>query len=281
MSIDFHAHVFHPKIARKVLEQLQDHYGIAPVGTGLVEDLLSSLARAGINRAVVHTAATRPDQVIPANNWSIFVQQTYPGLSAFGTLHPDYQDWEKELDRLEKNGIKGLKFHPDFQGYDLADPRLDPIFEEMGKRFILMLHVGDRLPPDINPSSPGKVAAIRKKHPELIIVAAHLGGYLHWHDALKYLAGKDIYMDTSSSLAFINEDLLTQILDRHPLERLLFGSDYPLFDASKELRLLKNKAGFSENRIEALLKNGCSLIDAPAGEKSGEHETAGENCVRK
>ncbi len=262
MSTDFHAHVFHPKIAHKVLDQLQNHYGITPVGTGLVEDLLSFLTRAGIHRAVVHSAATSPDQVIPANNWSISVQQTYPRLTAFGTLHPDYQEWGKELERLKKNGIKGLKFHPDFQGYDLADPRLDPIFEEIGKEFILMFHVGDRLPPDINPSSPGKLAAIRKNHPELNMVAAHLGGYLHWNDALNYLAGKDIYMDTSSSLPFIDKDLLARILNRHPLERLLFGSDYPLFDASTELRLLKSKAGFSENRIEELLENGNRLMDA-------------------
>ncbi|MFP4109109.1 MAG: amidohydrolase family protein [Desulfonatronovibrio sp.] len=268
MSADFHVHVFHPKIAGKVLEQLEDHYGIRPVGTGLVDDLLHFLDRAGIHKAVVHSAATSPDQVIPANNWAISIQETYPRLTAFGTLHPDYQDWRKELDRLEKNRIIGLKFHPDFQGYDLADSRLNPLFEEIGKRFILMFHVGDSLPPDINPSSPGKLAAIRKNHPDLIMVAAHLGGYLHWDDALKYLAGKDIYMDTSSSLPFISNDLLRQILNSHPLERLLFGSDYPLFDSSTELRLLKEKAGFSSQKIETLLENGDRLIQAVRRRKS-------------
>ncbi len=261
MTTDFHTHVFHPKIAEKVLVQLKNHYGINPVGTGLVEDLLVFLDKAGIQRAVVHTAATSPDQVIPANNWAIFLQGTYSRLNAFGTLHPDYINWKSELDRLERKGIKGLKFHPDFQGYDLADPRLLPFFEAIGNRFVLMFHVGDRLPPDENPSSPGKLAAIRKKYPDLVIVAAHLGGYLHWDDSLQYLAGTDVFLDTSSSLPFIDDGLLKKILNRHPLDRMLFGSDYPLFDPAVETGLLKSRAGFKEKQIHRLLKNGSDLLD--------------------
>ena len=261
MTTDFHTHVFHPKIAEKVLEQLKNHYGINPAGTGLVEDLLVFINKAGIQRAVVHTAATSPDQVIPANNWAISLQDTYSQLKAFGTLHPDFINWQSELDRLERKRIRGLKFHPDFQGYDLADPRLHPFFEAIGNRFVLMFHVGDRLPPEENPSSPGKLAAIRKKYPDLIIVAAHLGGYLHWDDSLRYLAGTDTYLDTSSSLPFIESGLLKKILNRHPLDRLLFGSDYPLFDPSVEIRLLESRAGFSEKQIHRLLKNGSDLLD--------------------
>lgn len=262
MSIDFHTHVFHPKIAQKVLHQLERHYGITPVGTGLVDDLIKFLKRADIEQAVVHTAATSPDQVIPANNWSIHLQQQYPELTAFGTIHPDYQDWRREMDRLQLCGIKGLKFHPDFQGYDLADSRLNPIFEYAGSRFILMFHVGDSLPPEINPSSPQKLSVIRKMHPEPVIVAAHLGGYLHWDDALNSLAGSDVFLDTSSSLPFIQSDLLKKILNRHPLDRILFGSDYPLFDCSSELGLLQSKAGMSKHQIEIILGNGCRLLSS-------------------
>ncbi len=261
MSIDFHTHVFHPKIADKVLEHLKNHYGITPVGSGLAEDLIAFLRKSGIDRAVVHTAATSPDQVIPANNWSISLNRDYPSLTAFGTLHPDYPHWENELGRLQDNGIKGLKFHPDFQGYDLADNRLYPFFEAISSRFILMFHVGDRLPPDKNPSSPAKLAWIRNNFPDLKIIAAHLGGYLHWEDAQQYLAGTDIYLDTSSSLQFIRHEVLGAILNRHPLDRIIFGSDYPLFDQAHELFLLKNKAGLNDQQVEAVLDNGHRLLD--------------------
>ncbi|WP_028575606.1 amidohydrolase family protein [Desulfonatronovibrio hydrogenovorans] len=260
MSIDFHTHVFHPKIADKVLDQLKDHYGIRPVGTGLVEDLFGFLDQAGIDRAVVHTAATSPDQVIPANNWALSLNRDYPRLTAFGTIHPGYTQWEKELDRLEQKGIKGIKLHPDFQGFDLNDPGLGPIFETIGQRFIMMFHVGDRLPPDQNPSSPGKLARIKSNFPLLNIVAAHLGGYLHWEDSIEHLAGTDIYLDTSSSLSFIDKGLLKIILDRHPRERLFFGSDYPLFDPGQEVQMLQKKAGLNDVQIDQILNNGRKFL---------------------
>lgn len=260
MSMDFHTHVFHPKIADKVLEQLENHYDIPPVGTGQVEDLLGMLDLAGIQRAVVHTAATSPDQVIPANNWALWLNRNFSRLTAFGTVHPDYVHWEKELDRLEESGVKGIKLHPDFQGFDLADPGLGPVFEAIHQRFVVMFHVGDRLPPDINPSSPGKLARIRDNFPGLTMVAAHLGGYLHWEEALRHLAGTDIYMDTSSSLPFVDQDTLNRILNLHPLERVLFGSDYPLFDPGQELVLLEKKARLSAEKIDIILRNGEKLI---------------------
>ena len=68
--VDVHTHAFHPKIAAKVLRQLEAHYRIPPVGTGLWEDLQPRLARCHISRAFVHSAATAPEQVIPANRWA-------------------------------------------------------------------------------------------------------------------------------------------------------------------------------------------------------------------
>ncbi|MFN2343341.1 MAG: amidohydrolase family protein, partial [Desulfonatronovibrio sp.] len=121
-------------------------------------------------------------------------------------------------------------------------------------------HIGDRLPPEINPSSPEKLAVIRKKFPKLTIVAAHLGGYLHWGESVKHLAGTGVFLDTSSSLPFIKDDDLKKILRIHPLERILFGSDYPLFDPVSEIRLLKEKAGFNDREIAQILDNGLKLI---------------------
>lgn len=260
MNIDWHTHAFHPKIADKVLSRLQRHYGIAPVGTGLTEDLILRLRQAGIDKAVVLTAATTPDQVLPANNWSISVQAGHGELIAFGTMHPGFNDWEKELLRLESAGITGLKFHAEFQGFRLEEPALHPVFEAIGDRFILMFHIGDRLPPDMNPSSPAKLAKIRRNFPKLKIIAAHLGGYLHWEQALEVLAGTEVYLDTSSSLRFIPHDLLRGLLRKHPRERLLFGSDYPLFDPMDEIRLLETHAGLSEREIAEILGNGRELL---------------------
>lgn len=261
MTLDIHTHAFHPKIADKVLSQLAAHYGIEAVGSGLVEDLLERLDRAGIERAAVHSAATAPAQVVPANNWAIELARTSPRLIPFGTIHPGYADFEREFDRLSRAGVKGIKLHADFQGFRLDDPALGPILEAASGRFVALFHVGDRLPPELNPSCPAKLAAIRREFPGLSIVAAHLGGYLHWAEALEHLAGTDVYLDTSSSLPFIDPGLLGAILDRHPPERVLFGSDYPLFDPGRELENLTGALRLSSAAVERLLTSGEALFE--------------------
>jgi predicted TIM-barrel fold metal-dependent hydrolase len=260
MFIDIHTHAYHPKIADKVLAQLEDHYGIHPVGTGQIDDLIARAKKAGLDRVVVHNAATAPAQVVPANNWAIRIHREYPEVLAFGTLHTDFPDFDRELDRLWRSGIKGIKFHADFQGFRLDDRKLWPIFEALSGRFVVMLHVGDRLPPAENNSCPAKVAAILRDFPNLTVIAAHMGGYLHWQYALEHLVGKDVYIDTSSTLAFIDDDTLSRIVSGHPRDRILFGSDYPLFDPGEEIGRLRKRLSLRDTELEQLLSTATALF---------------------
>lgn len=253
MRIDIHTHVFHSKVAEKILGQLQKHYGITPTGKGDADDLIKQLDRAHLDKAVALTAATSPDQVKPANNWAIELKRKYSRLIPFGTLHPNYAQNEAELDRLEKYGIKGLKFHPDFQGYQMDDKRLYDMMEMVGDRFICMFHVGDTLPPDQNPSCPRKMAALRKTFPKPTMIAAHMGGYQHWEYALEHLADTDVYVDTSSVTSFVDDTILKQLFNTFDRDHILFGSDYPLYDASTEIQQLTKRLNLNDSQLERLL----------------------------
>lgn len=261
MLYDVHAHAFHPKIAHKVLEQLEEHYGIRPLGTGTADDLAARAEAAGLDRFTVLTAATTPDQVIPANNWALEIKAAYPRAVAFGSVHPGFAGWEAQLDRLERAGIQGLKIHPEFQGFRLDDPGLDPILESARGRFTVLVHVGDTLPPAENPSCPYKLMRLHERFPGLDIIAAHMGGYLHWKWALDGLIGSDVYIDTSSTLPFIDDATLAEIMRRHPRERILFGSDYPLFDPAEEAERIKTRLGFSQAEVEELMAAPGQLFD--------------------
>ncbi len=71
MKIDVHTHIFHNKIAEKACSQLIKHYGHPIFGNGTAGMLLELMDKSGIDKAFVHTAATSPEQVIPANTWTI------------------------------------------------------------------------------------------------------------------------------------------------------------------------------------------------------------------
>jgi len=262
MRIDIHTHAFHPKIAHKVLEQLNEHYHISPTGNGHADDLIKRLDQAGLDKSVVLTAATSPDQVIPANNWAIQLKSQYPRLIPFGTLHPDFDRNEAELDRLEKHGIKELKFHPDFQGYRMDDKSLYELMEMVGDRFICMFHVGDKLPPDKNPSCPKKLASLRKTFPEPVMIAAHMGGYQHWEYALEHLVDVNVFVDTSSVTNFVDDNLLKRLFSAYGWDHILFGSDYPLFDPSAEIRQLTKRLKLCDSQLEKLLNTANIILES-------------------
>jgi len=260
MFIDVHTHAFHPKIADKVLRQLEEHYGIHGIGSGLIEDLLHRARKAGLERVVVHSAATAAAQVIPANNFALAMKEAHPSVIPFGTIHPDFTEWEAQLERLYQRGIKGLKLHPEFQSFRLDDPRLYPIFEAAADRFLFMIHVGDDLPPDQNASCPYKIARLLDMFPKARIISAHMGGLKHWSHALESTIGRDMYIDTSSSLDFISDEELRAIWKKHPRDRILFGSDYPLYDPGAEMQKLQTRLLLTDSEMDDLLGNAARAL---------------------
>lgn len=263
MFIDIHTHAFHPKIAHKAVDHLNSFYNVACAGDGTVDHLLAREKRAGLDKCVVLCAATAPAQVIPANNYAVSLQNSHPEIIGFGTLHPDHANWQGELGRIKAAGLRGIKLHPDFQGFWLNDPRLLPIFEAAQHDFIFEIHIGDNTRPENNPSCPYKLAAILDAFPRLRIIAAHLGGYRMWEHSLKAFGGRrrdNLWFDTSSTTPFVTPELLKTLFAVFPRERLLFGTDWPLYDPEEELERLQRMAGLSESELEAVMSNAADLF---------------------
>jgi predicted TIM-barrel fold metal-dependent hydrolase len=225
-----------------------------------------------MHRFVVLCAATAPAQVIPANNYAISLQKKYPEVIAFGSMHPGYENFEEELARLRRAGICGLKMHPDFQGFSLDDKNLLPIFEYAQKKFIIQVHIGSNKNPRDAPSSPGKLAAILDDFPDLAVIAGHLGGYLMWEDAVRLFGGRrlrNLWFDTSSVSYFASGCTLRELLRTWPEERLLFGSDWPLFDIREEQERLMRAGKLTRRKLEKIMSNAGGLFAAFARNGAG------------
>lgn len=264
MYIDIHTHAFHPKIAHKAVDHLNSFYSLTCSGDGTISHLLEREKKAGLDKCVVLCAATAPAQVIPANNYAISLQREHPdNVVAFGTLHPGFANWEAELARIKAAGIYGIKLHPDFQSFWLNDPRLLPIFEAAQNDFVFEIHIGDKTSPDKNPTCPYKLAAILRRFPKLRVIAAHFGGYRMWAHALKALSGhkfENLWFDTSSTTPFATPLLMKKLLGAFPRERILFGTDWPLYDPVEECARLQRSGGLSDTALETLMRNAESLL---------------------
>ena len=66
--------------------------------------------------------------------------------------------------------------------------------------------------------------------------------------------------------------MLRRLLNAHDSERLLFGSDYPLYDPLDALHLLQTSGGLDDARMERLLHNADKLLaPAPPPTKDNAH----------
>ena len=114
--IDFHAHIFPEKVAAKAADSIGEFYGISMRHDGTVETLLESGGRIGVYKYLIHSTATRPDQVDVINNFvAENVRRNPDKLIGFGTLHKDMEDVDGEINRIISIGLSGIKLHPDFQ----------------------------------------------------------------------------------------------------------------------------------------------------------------------
>ena len=287
MLIDCHTHAFAPRIASRAVQHLIDYYGLQTDRGGSLQDLLKTASGAGLDALVLLNAATKPDQVQPANDWLIRLADggapgtgspvhPAPRVIPFGTFHIDSPNWLSEVRRLRAAGIRGIKIHPEFQRMDLADPRLNDFWAEVEDDFILMIHIGDLVKRESNLSTPHKLAVVLDRFPKLRAIAAHLGGYTFLQEACRSLARRNVYLDTSSTLPYIDPSVLRAILTRHSRELILFGSDYPLRTPQQDLPLLDAIPWLSDDDRERICgKNAARLLEIPQSIPSGHEVLAG------
>ena len=229
MVIDFHAHVYPDRIAQKAIKNIGEFYTLPMNEAGTVPGLLESgRAKGGvIDRFVVFSVAAVPEQVRSINSYIAEISREHPEFTGFGTLHPDLPHPEVEIKRIMDLGLRGVKFHPDIQRFNIDDHRMSEIYSLLSGKLPVIFHTGDYR---YTWSHPARLAKILDNFPGLVTVAAHFGGWSIFDLALEYLKDRFCYFDISSSLPFLGEKRAQELIRIYGAERFLFGSDYPMWN---------------------------------------------------
>lgn len=235
MIIDFHVHCFPDELAPRAVEILADTANIPPRLNGKISDLKNSMRKSKVDKSVVLSIATKPSQTKKINDWSVDIQDDE--VISFGSIHPENSDWKEELQRIKASGVRGIKFHPDYQNFFVDEKRMYPIYDfaaELG--LIILFHAGvDIGLPAPYKCTPDRLLSIVRTFKGARFVAAHLGGFNYWDDVEKYLLGEDIYLDTSYCLGHISNDQAVRIIKSHGYEKFLFATDSPWADQQEEI----------------------------------------------
>lgn len=247
--IDAHAHVFPEKIAEKAVTSIGEFYDIPMRGNGTSEMLLKSGATIGVEKYLVCSTATKPQQVEPINDFIYGECQKHQEFVGFATLHPFMDHLEQEIERIQSLGFKGIKLHPDFQLFHIDDERAMEIYKRVEGKLMILFHTGDAR---YDYSRPTRLARVCDKFPDLKCIAAHFGGYQNWDEAYEVYDSKNIFMDTSSSLYQLTPEQALKIMDKFGMSQFFFGTDFPMWSHQQELERLLNLQLKKED-LEAVL----------------------------
>ena len=259
MLIDFHTHCFPDKIAEKAISKLTHASGGLMPGTdGTVDGLRSSMTRHGVDISVVLNIATNAHQQKSVNDFAAAIN--HDNIVAFGSVFPDAPDALDELERIKSLGLKGVKLHPDYQGFSVDDPKYRPLYRKISSLgLITLFHAGQDIgfPPPYGATPDKMITALAWF--DSPVIAAHWGGAGCGEGVLRHLCGRDIWFDTSFGYGQMPKYYFQKILETHGTDKLLFGTDTPWHTPDLELRLL-NSLEIDETDREKILHGNAQRL---------------------
>lgn len=256
---DAHCHIYPEKIAERAVAGTDNFYGGRSVCRGTVEDLLNEGAKAGIDRFLVQSVATSPKQVNSINEFIAAEVAKHPEkLIGFGTLHPDSEDIRGDIKHLLSLGLRGVKLHPDIQAFKIDDYRCLKIYELCEQEGLtILMHTGDRR---YDYSNSNRLLPVLEIYTGLTVIGAHLGGWSVWEDASRAYEGiPNFYVDCSSSMPYLEKETVKSIIRRYGAEKVLFGTDYPMWSPEKEIETFFS-LGLDESEIRCILNSNVKKL---------------------
>ena len=241
--IDCHTHIYPDRIADKAAESVGDFYDLPMRYDGTAEALTSQCVKNGISKCLICSVATTPSQVRSVNTFIADSAAESGGLFfGFCTLHPDMsrEEIRAELEFSRERGLLGIKLHPDFQRFAIDDKRAYPIYEEAqmygAGKFVFLFHTGDTR---YNFSDAFRLAKVMDDFPEMTAIGAHFGSWSDWDSGTALAGRENLYVDLSSSFYAMSPEKAVSYIRAFGADKVLFGSDFPMWDAGAEYEFLR------------------------------------------
>jgi predicted TIM-barrel fold metal-dependent hydrolase len=254
---DTHAHIYPAKIAGKAVDAIGAFYNISMSGDGTAEGLLANGKKIGTEKYVVHSVATTPAQVESINRFIMQQAEHHEEFVPYATLHPYLDQVERVVESILEAGYYGIKLHPDFQNFAIDDEKAMAMYKVVAGKLPILFHMGDETR---DTSKPERLARVMDKLPDLVAIGAHMGGYQAWDEASRYLVGRNVYFDESSTLFKLEPERVVEMIRAHGADKILFGSDFPMWPHDEELARFMALDLSEEERRMILWDNAASLL---------------------
>jgi predicted TIM-barrel fold metal-dependent hydrolase len=278
---DSHVHIFNKKIIGNVIPRT----GLIQALSLEVEDIENRLSPSALveqmRAANVVGALMLPTsdvhKLAKVNRECIQLAADIPGLSTAGTLHPDFNAIEAELQYLSRASVHVVKLCSFSQKLALNHPktlrmfdRIQSFNEATENPFSVVLDtltLADRYfgSDPAHSTTPRLLMDLVERYPGIKFIGAHMGGlgapFEHLDRDLRPMP--NLYLDTSNAAHTLSADQFVRMLDRHGPEHILFGTDWPWFLHGGEIPLIDSRmeaAGFTGSGKQAVFSGNIEKI---------------------
>ena len=245
MIIDFHTHVFPPRMRENRDRYVQRDRTLAALYSdpkarmASAEDLIAVMDEDGIDAAVAMGIGWSDyDTAREANDYIIEAIRRWQGrIVGFAGINPAWGEravWEAE--RCADAGLRGIgELHPDTQGFNLADrdamAGLMAVAEE--RCLIVTTHSSEpvgHLYTGKGSVTPQVLMQFIGNFPDTTIVCAHWGGGLPFYALMPEVASalQNVYFDSAASPFLYAPQVYSTVSSLVGADKVLFGSDYAL-----------------------------------------------------
>ena len=275
--IDFHTHIFSPRI----IENRGTYIKADPCFAGLYSDekaklatadvLIESMDSEGIDISVILNIGWSTQELcVETNDYMMESMARFPErLVGFGSVQPRFPDSAlKEMERCVRGGIRGIgEIRPDIQQFNLLDKESEVCFVEflVEHGLILLTHASEPVGHQYQGKgsvTPEILYPFIANYPDLKIVCAHWGGGLPFYALMPEVkkAIENVYFDTAASPFLYSPLIYKQVADLVGPDKVLFGTDYPLLKPGRLIREIDTLNLPDEVRRMILADNAKNLL---------------------
>lgn len=278
MIIDFHTHVFPPKVKENRDRYIESDpcfsilYSDPKSKLVTTDELITSMDRAGVNKSVILNISWASHELcLEMNDYILESISRYPQrlIGFCGVCLQTPEIALKEIKRCIKGGAKGIgELRLDMQSLDISDrQKINPLIETIKKHnLILLIHSSEpvgHIYPGKGTITPSVLYRFIANNPEITIICSHWGGGLPFYALMPEVkrAIEKVYFDTAASPLLYSTQIYKQVLQLVGDDKILFGSDFPLIPQDIGLKEIELSNLTEDTKKSILAGNALRLLN--------------------
>jgi len=276
MIVDFHTHIFPPSIKEnrdtylRLDSTFAGLYSSSKAKIATAEELIAGMDQDEVDVSVILNGGWSTQELcVEINDYILESIARYPKrLVGFcGTSLDSAETAVNEIERCVKGGMKGVgELRPDSQlPRGVNTEVLGPVMNVIRERdLILMLHTSEpvgHLYPGKGKATPDVIYSLITHFPDIKMVCAHWGGGLPFYTLMPEVkeAMKNVYFDTAASPFLYSANVYSQAIGLVGMDKVLFGSDYPLINRKRYFEEIESVG------LSGEVRSGRGKVGQPAG----------------